>query len=87
MKANENVFDTRDVYGDKFVNFGAGGSNSDLPDLKLNCKSNRIDTKEIDTRNLVYAIQLNLYKSPILNLDTFSFSNLQVLMLNSSKIE
>ena len=87
MKANENEYDTSDMYGNEVVNFGARFDNSDLSDLKLNFMSNRIDTKEIDTRNLVYAIQLNLYKSPILNLDTFSFSNLRALMLNSSKIK
>ena len=86
-RAPENVFDTSDVYGNEVVNFGARYDNSDLSDLKLSFKSNRIEAKEIDTRNLVNAIQLNLYKSPIINLDTFSFFKLRVLVLNSSKIK
>ena len=69
------------MYGDEIVSFGHAFHDYNLPDLKFDFKSNLIDTKEIDMRNLILCKQLNLYKSPILTFDTKWLSELRVLVL------
>ena len=71
VKAIGSVYDTSGVCGDEIVSFGGSYNDStSFPDLKLSFKANLIDSKEIDTRNLVSCQQLNLCRSPILSIDT-----------------
>ena len=76
------------MYGDEIVNFVVACSDSsNLPDLKVDCKANLINAKEIDTRNLTFCQELNLSGLLILSFSYQHLSKLRVKVLYLSKIQ
>ena len=88
MEADADIYDTRDQYKLEIVSFGWDDTVTLDDGIEIYFENNLITSNaRFDERNLFYCKYLNIQCSSITELDTIYLSNLEVLILNETKID